>query len=233
MHINKIFFLTLLLLKSIFGYSQVRVHGKITNVNSKLPITGANIKNIYTGLGMSTDSTGKFSIECKPGELMEISHVSYNTARVRIKSDINLFYNIILEPKSKKLQEAVIRDHSLNYTVDSIATAEKYQLILAQPSFDDYDLKNGIIGMLSKQQRQKWAFIEMMNVWEKEKYIDYMFNEKKIARWTKMPPDMLESFMRRYRPSYDFVRNSNQYTFMKYIKDCVAIHCPQCEFMVR
>jgi hypothetical protein len=221
-----------MVLFSINAFGQNAIRGSITDIATKMPIARANVKNIYTGGGMSTDSIGQFNIKCKAGELIEISHVGYNTVRVRIKSNTAEFYNIVMQPASRKIKEIVIREQTQNYVIDSIATADKYRIVLAQPSFDDYDLKNGVIGMLSKQQRQKWAFIEMMGNWEKEKYVDYMFNEKKIARWTKMPPEKLERFMRIYRPSYEFVRNTNEYTFMKYVKDCVANFCPNCSFEV-
>jgi hypothetical protein len=232
MYCRKIILLLGLLVCSQIIFAQVSIKGSITDEVTKLPIRGANVKNIYSQVGMSTDSSGDFTIKCKIGELIEISHIAYATVRVRIKSTtFPQFYNIVMRAKSKRLMEVIVRDRTnINYTLDSIETAEKCSIILAQPKFEDYDLKNGVIGMLSKQQRQKWAFAEMLTKWEQEKYIDYMFNEKKIAKWTNMPEDKLKIFMKRYRPSYTFIRNANEYTFMKYIKDCVESFCSNCDF---
>ena len=84
--------------------AQSIIKGTVTDYINNLPIVGANVLNIYTGAGMSTDSSGKFSVKCKPGELIEISHVAFNTARVRVKNNSVLFYNMVLQPKSKKLK---------------------------------------------------------------------------------------------------------------------------------
>ncbi len=215
------------------GQSSI-IKGKITDKKTGSAIANANIINIYTKAGMSTDSTGAFSIQVSPTELIEISHVSYNTARVRVqKGQMANFYSIELEAKTTRIKEIIIKDQTNNFTLDSIETAERYHVVLNQPSFEDYDLKAGLISMLSKQQRQKWAFLEMHEKWEKEKYIDYRFNENKIARWTKMSGAQLERFMQIYRPSYEYARSANEYQFMKYIKDCVAVYCPQCPFKVR
>ena len=58
---------------------------KITGVieDADGPMIGATIKVVDSNVGTVTDLNGKFSIKCKPGDMLEISYVGYTTIKVK------------------------------------------------------------------------------------------------------------------------------------------------------
>jgi hypothetical protein len=74
------------------------------------------------------------------------------------------------------------------------------------------------LAMLSKKNRQEWAFQEMYTQWEQEKYIDFVFNDKLVNRITYLQDEDLKLFMKLFRPSYEFLRNVSEYEYLDYIK---------------
>jgi hypothetical protein len=85
---------------------------------------------------------------------------------------------------------------------------------------DDVDMRSMPLAMLSKKNRQEWAFQEMYAQWEQEKYIDFVFNDKLVSRITYLQDEDLKTFMRLYRPQYEFLRNVSEYEYLDYIKSC-------------
>jgi hypothetical protein len=56
---------------------------------------------------------------------------------------------------------------------------------------------------------------------EQDRYVDHRFNKTLVRRITGLERSALDTFMRVYRPTYEFIQNcENDYEFYKYIKDC-------------
>ncbi|HMC87218.1 MAG TPA: hypothetical protein VKI61_16955, partial [Chitinophagaceae bacterium] len=53
---------------------------------------------------------------------------------------------------------------------------------------------------------------------EQDKFIDHRFTKPMVRRITKFTNEELDDFMKKYRPSLDFTRNSTDYEFAEYIK---------------
>ncbi len=53
---------------------------------------------------------------------------------------------------------------------------------------------------------------------EQDKFIDHRFNTGIVKKITHLEGDPLDTFMVRYRPSYEFTRDSDDYEFYQYIK---------------
>ncbi len=77
---------------------------------------------------------------------------------------------------------------------------------------------------LSKRNRQIWAFQKHYEYFEKEKFINYVFNERLIRQLTKMDSTQTAEFMYYYRPSYDQLKAWTEYEFYEYIKTTAAAY---------
>lgn len=62
------------------------------------------------------------------------------------------------------------------------------------------------------------AFQQRLEEEEKDKYIDHRFTKAIVKRVTGLKPPALDTFMRQYRPSYEFIQTcETEYEFYKYI----------------
>lgn len=198
--------------------SQVIIKGEILDINNEA-IDNVNIRNIYTMKGMTVKDKGKFQIEVKKGELVEFTKVGYQTVRIRIQSEKEpLYYKILMYKTPIELREVDIRGKSLDYKSDSIRFGQTYQVVLQKEKKYEVDMRNMPLAMLSKKNRQEWAFQEMYEKWQREKYIDFAFNERLVSRITYLEGDSLMAFMKAYRPTYEFLQKASEYEYLDYIK---------------
>ncbi|MCK7559039.1 hypothetical protein MKQ70_30300 [Chitinophaga sedimenti] len=70
----------------------------------------------------------------------------------------------------------------------------------------------------NKDRKRKVAFREQLQYWEKEKYVDHRYSPELVNRMTKLDGAELDSFMLRYRPSYQFLEESTEYDLLLFIK---------------
>lgn len=213
--------LFLILCKAIQVDAQTIIHGEVKDLLTGNILENVNIKNIFSQRGMTIKSDGQFSIEVKKGELLEFSKIGFQTVRVRIQSEKEPdFYKIVMDKVPITLREVDIRGKPLDFKKDSIRYRETYNIVMSKQRKDDIDMRSMPLAMLSKKNRQEWAFQKMYDKWEEEKYIDYVFNDKLVKRITYLDNEDLKRFMDYYRPSYDFLRNVSEYEYLDYIKSC-------------
>lgn len=105
---------TLLLLACLslsFGLSaQVKVTGKVTSSDDKLPIIGATVKVKNTAIGTLTDPNGAFAINVKPTDILSVSFVGYVTKEILVGKQTNI--NIVLNPDANSLNEIVVTGYT-------------------------------------------------------------------------------------------------------------------------
>lgn len=79
-------------------YQRAKLHGRVLDGKNGETLAGAVVYNLETGIGVSTDATGKFSLEMATGEMhLQISFVGYEnqTQKIRLiqngSADFELF----------------------------------------------------------------------------------------------------------------------------------------------
>jgi len=80
------------------------------------------------------------------------------------------------------------------------------------------DMINHPFSALSKKNRQIWAFQDLIEEENKQKYLDYTFNSELVSSLTGLKGDSLQYYMRRFRPDHDVLRNMKMIEFYQYIK---------------
>ena len=199
--------------------AQTIIKGEVKDLATDDFLSNVNVKNIYTQKGMTIQQDGQFKLEVRKGELIEFSKVGYQTIRIRILSEKEpLFYKMVMNKAPVMLREVDIRGKPLDFKKDSIRYREVYDIVLRKERKDEVDMRSMPLAMLSKKNRQEWAFQEMYEKWEREKYIDVAFNERLVSKITYLKEDELKVFMKWNRPSYDFLRNATDYEYLDFIK---------------
>jgi hypothetical protein len=81
------------------------VSGTVVDVNNE-PLVGASVFVKGTATGTATGMDGKFSIQARPGDVLQISYIGYATRTETVGSDAVL--NIVLKEDQKTLDEVVV-----------------------------------------------------------------------------------------------------------------------------
>ena len=119
----------LLLLFSVIavtGYARI-VTGIVTQKSDGETVIGASVQVKGTNRGTATDLDGKYSIDVKDGDVLEISYVGANPVTIKITSGQSV-YNVVLEDDAQVLQEVVVTAYGqtqekkkLNFAVQSLS----------------------------------------------------------------------------------------------------------------
>lgn len=78
------------------------ISGTVEDANG--PMIGATIKVAGTNNGTVTDFDGRFSLKCKPGDMLEVSYVGYATKTVKAQQGMK----IMMEEDKTMLSEVVV-----------------------------------------------------------------------------------------------------------------------------
>lgn len=210
-------FLLLLLLTGSGLWAQTQMKGRLYDRETRKPLVNAKVINLNSGYVFLTDSSGAFRLNVQKGQVVEFSMIGYQRASVEITLGSNLpFYSIGLRSGSYTIPDVKIKGQ--NFKSDSLEKEETYRWALDFYQLEGVDLLKHPFDAMSKQNRQIWAFQKRFRYFETQKFIDYVFNDKLIAKITGMEGELLQEYKRAYRPSYEQIQVWTTYEFYEYIK---------------
>ena len=102
--------------------------------SEKEPLIGASVSVVGGKVGAITDIDGNFTIQCKQGDMLEISYVGYNNRKVQAGKGLN----IVMEQDAKTLDEVTVV--GVGY-----GKMRKSDLTGAIASVNSKDMKQGVI----------------------------------------------------------------------------------------
>jgi iron complex outermembrane receptor protein len=146
----------LMVIASTFIVSaQKTIIGKITDAQTKAPLSGASIKFLNKA-GTISDKEGSFSVDCGKVNSITVSYIGYESVTVNIK-DCDAPLNIELQPANIPLNEVEItatsgQNKSVLYQPASIAKLNSLELKRGQGLFLD-DAINGNVTGVTMQRR--------------------------------------------------------------------------------
>lgn len=196
--------------------SQVRVEGTVYDRSQRFPMQGVSVL-ASSGNGTTTDSMGRYSIRLRPTDSLYFSYLGKISAKIPAKHiEEGVPFDMSLDVPYDSLSTVFVGPRS--YRQDSLENRREYKKIFDfdgsgyladkragnSPSF-------GIgldIDMLFDGKRNKRMdnFREFLERQEHDKYIDHRFTKAVVRRITGLQPPAIDSFMRAYRPSYEFVQ---------------------------
>ena len=196
------------------------ISGIVVDGDGAAPMSGITLENIYTHAIVITDSTGKFLIAAKTGELVEFHKLGYKVGHLRVPAPpMPPYYSIVMEPAAVEMEEVYVTDRYRNFKKDSLRNFETFRSELIFPKLEGLDVIRHPFSALSKRNQALWKFQREYAYFEQEKYVDYAFNDKLVANITGLKGDSAKAYMRQYRPSYLMLHSMKDYEFYLYIKE--------------
>ena len=193
------------------------------------PLDGVSVIST-SGRGTATDSNGNYSIVVNLDDSIYFSYLGQSTMSYPVRSiPYNTGFDIALHVDPTTLKEVKVMPRS--YHTDSIQNRKDYAKIfnfkkpgfkIAGPSPDGagagIDLDELINMFRVGRTHRIQAFQRRLEEEEKDKYIDHRFNRSIVLKVTHLQGDELDSFMIRYRPSYEFCQKATDYDLLDYVK---------------
>jgi TonB-linked SusC/RagA family outer membrane protein len=90
---------------SLFAQGGYRISGTVLD-SGKMPIPGANVVIANTTKGASTDFDGKFQLDVKKGDVLQISYIGFKMQSITITNQKTL--NVVLADSANELEEIVV-----------------------------------------------------------------------------------------------------------------------------
>jgi len=219
---------SLLALGAQWSIAQVLVQGTVYDRTGRYPLPGVSVL-ASSGAGTMTDSLGQYHLRLNVRDSVYLSWLGRPGLKYpvkEIKADGTLDLN--LPTTFDSLASVSVR--SSNYLSDSTRNREEYK-----KAFDyQANLMNGVkarergmgvgldMDMLVDGKASKRAITlqERLEQNEQDNYIDSRFTKSLVHKLTGLEPPRLDSFMKIYRPSAEFLHSfSTDYEFYKYISD--------------
>ncbi|MBC3844791.1 TonB-dependent receptor [Winogradskyella echinorum] len=135
----------------IFAQESYTINGTVKSADT-MPIPGANILVVGTTNGTSTDFDGKFQIEVKKGDVLQVSYVGYVTKTIVIDSQQNL--DVVLA-EDNALEEVVIVGYGTrkkSHSTGAIAQLKGKDVAAVQATRVDEALAGKLSGVLVQNQ---------------------------------------------------------------------------------
>ena len=213
------------------GKSQIVVSGTVYDSTKLLPLKDVLIQSSKGNIAI-TDSNGHYSITAYEKDSLTFIYNNKPTAKFAVKQidntgNFDISLHVRVTEKFKLLKEVKI--YSKNYRLDSIQNREQYASIFKyqrpgiSPTTDSYtgavgmDLNELINIFRFRRNKQLRKMQERLMEQERESYINYRFNKTTVRRITKLQGKELETFMKEYRPDFEFTENSSLVQFYQYI----------------
>ncbi|MHA4810153.1 peptidase associated/transthyretin-like domain-containing protein [Flavitalea flava] len=207
---------------------KVIIRGTVYNMYRTRPLDGVSVVST-TGKGTATDSTGVYILEASLDDSIYFSYLGRATPKFAVRS-INTAtdFDVALHVDPLELKEVRVMPH--NYRMDSLKNRQDYAKIFdfKKPGFKITSPNSGLgagvdldelINVFRFQRTKRIvAFQRRLEEEEQDKFVDHRFSHYIVKKITRLDDAELDTFMVKYRPSYDFCKRTNDYDFFDYIK---------------
>ena len=222
-------FLSLLTGGRVTG-QEIKVFGTVYNMYGTKALDAVSVMS-SSGRGTTTDSNGRYVIVVLLQDSIWFSYLGRATGHFPVRGiRADLSFDIALQVNPEVLKEARVTLH--DYYADSIQNRKDYEKYFNYKK-PGIKLTPGVTGgglgvsidldaliemfQFDKIRRAK-GFQKRLIQDEHETYVDHRFDRSVVLKITHLEGDQLDSFILRYRPSYDFCVHATDYDLDDYIK---------------
>jgi hypothetical protein len=215
-----------LALVSHVASGQVEIRGTVYDRSRLFAMPGVSVLGT-SGQGTMTDSAGRYTIRLNKSDSIYFSYLGKATVKFPVKTIApNYPMDMSLGVSVDSLPLVVVRPKVYRY--DSLENREEYRRVFEYQQPDYLGAANEGLGVglnldalfNAKKIRQTLALQQRLIEQEHDKYVDHRFSKTLVRKITGLPSPAIDTFMRVYRPSYEFIqRCENDYEYYKYIRD--------------
>jgi len=218
----------------LFGLLQAKsqsISGIVSNGAER--IGGVIIKNSGSSSQTISNDLGMFTIRVKKGDTLLTSKGFYKTDTLVYTGQAYL--NILLHDQKQTLHEVTIRSTTLSPKDIFEQNKQEYKDIYWK---GDYSHMFGVsIGtmpgvalnidklysLLSKQGKDARKMQHTLTRDYHDDVVDHHFTKTLVSNITGYDGAKLDTFMMRYRPTYEFIIKASDYDVMQYVKEKLAM----------
>lgn len=212
--------------------AQVIISGHVYD-SSKLYAIPDVLVQSTSGAYTVTDTTGDYQIGVNETDSLAFIYQGKSTIKFAVK-DIPQYngFDISLHVKTKQKYKILdpVTVFYRSYREDSLEKRQEFANIFnsTRPGLSTtYDATPGGAAGIDldelvrvfqfRKNKQTFALKQRLIENEQEKYVDYRFSARTVGRITGLKGDTLTRYMKIYRPSYQFARESTIAEFYEYI----------------
>ena len=187
-------------------------------LQKRIPIAGAKIKNLNSGAIATTDTAGNFLIQADKGHLLSIKSLGFMSDTLFI-ADLR-FCEILLLPDAKQLKEVVVQNTVIDSTITWLHPEFHGQRVKYQRDENGF-YKGGILISLyhNKDSRKERARLKRLKRAELFAEIDRLFSASSVSKYIPLKEMELHDFISLFRPSIETFKSGN-FHFLIYLNDC-------------
>lgn len=200
------------------GYlaSAQNARGKMRDFSDSSVIADVLVTNISLKTKASSDRTGSFSIRANSFDTLVFSIAGYAQDTLLVDDDFfKQEIDIFIRRKATELKTVVVQAD--RYRQDSLEARERYneiaagkEKVLMRNHGNGFGVTFSPFTYLSKKEKDKRQLLKREKREEEAAYVNYRFSRSKVIQLTGLGGDSLQTFMIRYRPSYEFCKKASE-----------------------
>lgn len=206
--------------------AQVQIQGTVFDRTQRNQLAGVSVMGT-SGLGTATDSLGHYSIKLPFSDSIYFSYEGKPTVKFAVK-DIGYTweFDMSLQVRTNMLPTVIVRPK--NFRMDSLENRMEYAKVFNFHKSNPLGVNvgpngvgmdpNSIIEMFAfRKNRRMLQFQHRLEEQEQDKYIDHRFTKNIVRKLTGLQVPAIDTFMRIYRPTYEFASVRNDLELYQYI----------------
>ena len=213
-----------LLLFCLVSYGQQRIEGLVLDGDARQRVGRVLIVNTTSGDNTFNNAKGEFTLTMKTGDVLVARRDEYGNDTIQYTGQKVVIFNmkknaIYIEPVTvvaKKSPEQILAQRQVDYE-KAFRMADAGDYFSVGPNGAGLSI-NTIYNLLSKEGRNARKLTAYFHKEYEENIIDLKFSKAFVISITGLEGEMLDNFMLRYRPSYNFVKLANNYQMIGYVR---------------
>jgi hypothetical protein len=203
--------------------------GKVYVKGSTDTLISVSIHNITAQRYDLSDEDGSYRVQATPGDHITFSSVGHRTDTITVTASmLTASYLVYLEIKAQTLATVRVGEFS-NYQLDSLDRRKDYAWVydhgntprvVKERQGDGVGVQLNVFRNASAAAKNRERLEKRLQKEEQDYYVDFRYNKDYVAKITHLQGDSLRSFMKKYRPSYDYCRKAAMVDILVYINDC-------------
>jgi hypothetical protein len=209
----------------------VTISGNVYDITARRPLEAVAVLS-NSGRGTITDSLGRYLITVPRTDSIWFSMIGKSTMKYPVDTIINVDnFNVMIHVRATDLPEVKVRNNY--YKLDSIQNRQDYAKafnfrkptvrLSTNPNYNPGGLTAGfdlveLINMFRTRRNRNMEFLQNRLLdEEQQKYIDRRYSKRFVRELTLLNGPELDTFMNRYRPSYELLTQMNDLELGYYI----------------
>ncbi len=227
---NILIILILIYLHSSAGAQQLlNIKGIIFKKNSSDRISQAVITDMKNQVVMMSDELGGFTIKASAGDTLQITKNSFTPQKIVVTNanDIAIYMQPVIQ-----LGEVTIKGQTTRQELNGVVNSYRAKGLYFDGKPPIWAFINPFGGspitafyeLFSKDAANERRFIRFSKNEMEAVEVDRRYTKDLVKSVTKMPDEDVEKFMVTFRPSYEDMKEWNDYQLIEYIKKNYAYY---------